>query len=101
MIFIQNGLGKIFSSEQADKIVKNDTFFIIVGIILLIAVALFLINKTMLLGTIILAIYMVFISFIHWYKGKPFEVVILIIMGTIFAAYLRQPELFHKRSESY
>lgn len=99
MIFIQNGLDKILHPDQLDKVVKNDTLFIAVGVILLIATVLFLNNKTMLWGTTILAFYMTFISFIHWYKGKPFEVVVLIVMCTIFAAYLRQPQLFHKKYE--
>lgn len=99
MIFVQNGLGKILDPVQLDKVVQNRTLFIIVGFVLIIATILFLNNKTILWGTTILASYMTFISFIHWYKGKPFEVVVLIVMCTIFAAYLRQPQIFHKRQE--
>ncbi|MBL4592602.1 MAG: hypothetical protein JKX68_02170 [Flavobacteriales bacterium] len=99
-IFIQNGIGKIFHSDQMDKIVTNNTVIISVGIILLIATALFLYNKTIVLGTSILALYMTFIVFIHMYKGKPFEVVVLIVMCTIFAAYLRKPQFFHIKDES-
>ncbi|CAM4254171.1 hypothetical protein GIHI108528_11975 [Gillisia hiemivivida] len=47
MIFIQNGLGKIFHSNQMDKIITNNTIIIIVGIILLIATALFLFNPSL------------------------------------------------------
>ncbi|MEL6719384.1 MAG: hypothetical protein AAFO82_08525 [Bacteroidota bacterium] len=100
MIYIQNGLEKIFHPDQQDKVVNNTTLFIIVGVILLIATVLFLNNKTILWGTTILAFYMTLISLIHWYKGKPFEVVVLIVMCTIFAAYLRQPHLFHRKNES-
>ncbi len=100
MVFIQNAMKKIFQSNQLDKIITNNTVLIIVGIILLIATALFLFNKTIIWGTTILASYMTFISFIHMYKGKPFEVVVLIVMATIFAAYLREPELFHRKSKS-
>lgn len=100
MVFIQNGMKKIFQPNQLDKIISNNTAIIVVGIILLIATALFLLNKTIIWGTTILASYMTFISFIHMYKGKPFEVVVLIAMATIFAAYLRKPELFHRKSKS-
>ena len=37
---------------------------------------------------------MTFIVFIHMYKGKPHEVTILIVMATIFASYIRKPEIF-------
>lgn len=95
-VFIQNAMGKIFQSGQQDKIITSNTVIIIVGIILLVATALFLFDKTIIWGTTVLASYMTCISFIHMYKGKPFEVVVLIVMATIFAAYLRKPELFHK-----
>ncbi len=97
MIFIQNGLGKIFHSNQMDKIITNNSIIIIVGIILLIATALFLFNKTIILGTTLLALYMTFIVFIHISKEKPFEVVAIIVLATIFAAYIRQPQLFHQK----
>lgn len=100
MIFIQNGIGKIFHSNQMDKIVTNNTVIITVGIILLIATALFLYNKTIIWGTTILSLYMTFIVFIHLYKGKPFEVVVLIVMCTIFAAYLRKPQLFYNNDKA-
>ncbi len=95
MIFIQNGLGKVFDYNQTDKIVTNNTVIIGVGIILLISTALFLFNKTIIWGTTILALYMTCISFIHIYKEKPFEIVALIVVGTVFAAFIRRPKLFH------
>ena len=101
MIFIQNGIGKIFHPDQMDKIVENEALFISVGITLMIATILFLSNKTMLWGATVLSFYMTFISCIHWYKGKPFEVAVLIVICTIFAAYLRQPQLFHKNDETH
>ena len=94
-IFIQNGIGKILQSNHMDKIIANNIIIIITGIILLIATALFLFNKTIIWGTTILAVYMAFIVFIHMYKGKPFEVAALIVIATIFAAYMRKPQLFH------
>lgn len=96
MIFIQNGLGKIFQSNQMDKIITNNTIIISVGFILLIATALFLFNKTIIWGTTLLVLYMTCIVFIHISKEKPFEVVALIVLATIFAAYIRQPQLFHQ-----
>ena len=66
------------------------------GIFLLTGTALFLYKKTMLIGTSMLVLYMILIVLIHMYKGKPAEVVILILMATIFAAYMRQPHLFSR-----
>lgn len=94
LFFIPNGLGKILSPIQADKVVTNKTVMISTGIILLIATALFLYNKTLLWGTSILALYMSCIVGIHMYKGKPYEVAILIVMATVFAAYIRKPQMF-------
>ncbi len=96
-VFIQNALRKIFQSDQLDKVIANNTVIIIVGIILLLATALFMFNKTMIWGAAVLAFYMTCIVFIHMYKGKPFEVVGLIVIATIFAAYLRKPGLFHQK----
>ena len=84
VFFIPNALNKILHSNSLDKIVTNSTVIIIVGIILLIATALFLYNKTIIIGTTILALYMTLIVFIHMYKGKPYDVAILIVMATIF-----------------
>ena len=94
MVFIQNGMKKIFQPNQLDKIITNNTAIIVVGIILLIATALFLLNKTIIWGTTILASYMTFISFIHMYKGKPFEVVVLIAMATILPLILENQNCF-------
>lgn len=96
IIFIQNGLGKIFQTNEMDKIITNNTVIISVGIILLISTVLFLINKTIIWGTTMLALYMTFITFIHISKEKPFEVVALIVVGTIFSACIRQPKLFYR-----
>jgi hypothetical protein len=95
MIFIQNGLGKILNPDLAGKVVQSEAFLMFVGVILIVAVVLFLNNKTIVWGASILASYMTFITCIHWYKGKPFEIVALIVVCTIFATYLRQPHFFH------
>jgi hypothetical protein len=96
LFFIPNALDKILNSNQTDKIVANSTIMITTGIFLLISTILFLYNKTILIGATLLALYMTFIVFIHMYKGKPYEVTILIVMATIFAAYIRKPEIFHQ-----
>lgn len=40
---------------------------------------------------------MISMVFIHLYKGKPFEVTVLIVISIIFAAYIRNPQLFHQK----
>ncbi|GAL61769.1 hypothetical protein JCM19300_1592 [Algibacter lectus] len=40
---------------------------------------------------------MTLIVCIHMYKGKPYEVAILIVMATIFAAYIRSPLTFQQK----
>ena len=97
LFFIPNALDKIFNSNQADKIVANSTIMIVTGIFLLVSTAMFLYNKTILIGTTLLALYMTFIVFIHMNKGKPYEVTILIVIATIFACYIRKPELFNQK----
>lgn len=97
LFFIPNALDKIQNPIQPDKVITNSSLMIGLGIILLIAMALFLYNKTMLIGTFILASYIASVTIIHMFKGKPYEIVLLITMCTIFAAYLRKPQLFYKR----
>ena len=97
VFFIQNAFEKIFQSNEVSKLGLNSTSVILVGIFLLIATALFLIKKTVILGTAILASYMTFVVFVHINKGKPFLLTILIVLGTVFAAYLRRTKLFSQR----
>ncbi len=94
LFFIPNALDKILNSNQTEKIVANSTLMMTTGVFLLIATAIFLYNKTVLIGTALLSFYMIFIVFIHMYKGKPYEVTILIVMATIFASYIRKPQFF-------
>ncbi|MDZ4148460.1 MAG: hypothetical protein U1C58_09270 [Flavobacteriaceae bacterium] len=100
LYYIPNALDKLLDPNQAGKIVENSAVMITAGIFLLIATALFLYNKTMLIGTSMLVLYMTFIVLIHMYKEKPSEIVILILMATIFASYIRKPKLFHKQSKN-
>ncbi len=96
IVFIENAYGKIFHAGEMDKIVSNNAVIVSVGLILIVATILFLFDKTLVIGASILALYMTCITFIHLIKGKPFEVVVLIVMCTIFAAYIRKPELFKR-----
>jgi len=95
LFYIPNAFDKILNSNQTDKIVANSSIMIATGIFLLVSTGMFLYNKTILIGTSLLALYMTFIVFIHMYKGKPYEVTILIVMATIFASYIRKPEIFN------
>jgi ABC-type Fe3+-siderophore transport system permease subunit len=97
MFYIPNALNKLLEPDQTGKIVENSAVFFTAGIFLLIATALFLHKKTILIGTFMLALCMSCIVLIDMYKGKPSEVVILILMPTIFAAYIRKPQLFHQK----
>lgn len=99
LFYIPNALDKLLDPDQTGKIVENSTVMITAGIFLLIAIALFLYNKTILMGTAMLVLYMIFIILIHLYKGKPSEIVILILIATIFASYIRKPQLFHQNPE--
>lgn len=99
VFYIANATEKIFQPDKLDKVVANDMTVTIVGIGLLIAVALFLVNKTLIWGTMLLAFYMTLIVFVHMYKGKPFEIAILMVMSTVFATYLRKPGVFHQKQK--
>ena len=99
LYYIPNALDKLLDPNQTGKIVENSAVMITAGIFLLIATALFLYNKTILIGTSMLVLYMIFIVLIHLYNGKPSETVILILMVTIFASYIRKPQLFHQKQE--
>ncbi len=97
LYYIPNAFNKLLEPNQTGKIVENSAVMITAGVFLLIATALFLYNKTILYGTSMLVLYMIFIVLIHMYKGKPAEVVILILIATIFASYIRKPQLFNQK----
>ncbi|WP_197276678.1 hypothetical protein [Mangrovimonas sp. ST2L15] len=100
LFYIPNALDKLLNSNQTDKIVANSNIMIATGVFLLISTALFLYRKTMLIGTFLLALYMTIIVFIHMYKGKPYEVTILIVIATIMTTYIRNPQSFHHKTSS-
>ncbi len=99
LFYIPNALDKLINHNQTGKIVESSTVMIIAGVYILIGIALFLYNKTILIGTSMLVLYMTFIVLIHLYKGKPYEIVMLILIATIFASYIRKPEMFHQNNE--
>jgi hypothetical protein len=99
LFYIPNALDKLINHDQTGKVVESSAVMITAGVFILIGTALFLYNKTMLIGTSMLVLYMTFIVLIHMYKGKPAEIVILILMATVFASYIRKPQLFHQKPE--
>lgn len=100
LFYIPNALDKLINHDQTGKVVESSAVMITAGVFILIGTALFLYNKTIMIGTSILVLYMTFIVLIHMYKGKPAEIVILILMATIFASYIRKPKLFHQQSKN-
>ena len=97
LFFVKNTLEKILQPADAEKLVDNKGVMIMAGVFLLLATALFLYRKTLWVGAALLSLYMTLIVFIHLYKGKAFELTSLIVIGVIFAAYLRSPEFFHSK----
>lgn len=95
LYYIPNALNKLLEPNQTGKIIENRAVMITAGIFLLMVTAFFLFNKTILLGTTMLVLYMIFIVLIHIYRGKPAEVVMLILIATIFASYIRKPQMFY------
>ncbi|WP_240923835.1 hypothetical protein [Mangrovimonas sp. CR14] len=100
LFYIPKALDKLLNSNQTDKILANSNIMIATGVFLLISTALFLYRKTMLIGTFLLALYMTIIVYIHMYKGKPYEVTILIVIATIMTTYIRNPKSFHHKTLS-
>jgi hypothetical protein len=99
LFYIPNALDKLINHDQTGKVVESSAVMITAGIFILIGTALFLYNKTILIGTSMLVLYMIFIVLIHMYKGKPAEIVILILMATVFASYIRKPKLFSRTAD--
>ena len=98
--YIPNALDKIIDHDQTGKIVESSAVMITAGVFILIGTALFLYNRTILIGTSMLVLYMTFIVVIHMYKEKPAEIVILILAATVFASYIRKPKLFSSITDS-
>ncbi|MGB5983389.1 MAG: hypothetical protein WBG46_14700 [Nonlabens sp.] len=96
LIYLPNAFGKIFDPVPLDKVIQSKTIMVATGIFMILGCLLFIYSKTIIIGTAMLSLYMVCISFIHFMKGKPHEVVVLIVIATIFAAYIRRPGSFGK-----
>ena len=94
IFFIQNAFEKIFQSNEITKLGLNNMSIILVGIFLLIATILFLMHRTLILGTTILASYMTFVLIVHIYKGRPFFLTLLIVLAILVASFLRKSKLF-------
>jgi len=90
IFFVVNAFEKIFPSREISKPGFSNTTVLVVGIALLIATGLFLMKRTVVIGTILLASYMLFVVFLHASKGKPFLLTVLIVLLTIFSGYLRK-----------
>ena len=101
VFFVLNACDKILYADQLDKIITNNVILAAVGFMLLISTALFLYDKTIIYGTAFLATYMTCVTFIHLYKGKPFEVVLLITICVVFAAYFRKPQIFYQNEKAF
>ncbi len=95
LFYIPNALDKLINYDQTGKVVESSVVMISAGVFILIGTVLFLYNRTILIGTSMLVLYMTFIVLVHIYKGKPSEIVILILIATVFASYIRQPKLFY------
>ncbi|PQJ32783.1 hypothetical protein BST92_13020 [Nonlabens arenilitoris] len=93
IFFVQNAFEKIIKHDQLDKIGTSPTLLITTGLVLLIAIGLFIYHRTILYGTLILSLYMTTIVVIHIHKGKGFYLTMLIIMGTLVAGWLRKTYL--------
>jgi hypothetical protein len=98
LYYIPNAMDKLINHDQTGKVIESSAVMIIAGVFILIGTALFLYNKTILIGTAMLVLYMIFVVLIHMYKGKPSEIVLIILMATVFASYIRKPQLFHQKS---
>ena len=94
IFFIKNAFEKIFQSNEITKLGLNNTSIIFVGILLLIATALFLMQRTLILGAAILALYMTFVLVVHIYKGRPFILTLFIVLAILVACYLRKAKPF-------
>ena len=97
--YIPNAWDKLIHHDQSGKIVESSAVMITAGVFLFLGMGLFLYRKTVLIGTTMLVSYMSLIVLIHLYKGKPAEIVMLIGIATIFAAYIRRPNSFHEKSK--
>ena len=94
VFFTQNAFEKILQPHETAKLGLANTSVVFVGILILIATVLFLMNRTVIIGTVILASYMTVVVLVHINKGKPFLLTALIALATIFAGFSRKTKCF-------
>ncbi len=95
--FIQNAVEKIVMSTELDKAGLSPTQIFIVGIILLVATALYVIDKTMIIGSTVLALYMISVVCIHFNNGKPYIIASQIVLAILYGAYIRRMKIVPKK----
>ena len=101
LIWLPSAIISLFYLQIAfSKIILPSFFLVLVGILLLMSTILFLFNKTIIVGTTFLAFYITCIVFINLFHGKPLDVSILILVATIFSAYIRMPQLFIQKYDT-
>ena len=99
--YVPNELDKLLDPNQTGKIIESSAVMITAGVFILVGTALFLYNKTILIGTSMLGLYMIPVVLIHVYKGKPSEVLILILIATILSAYSRKKPLTNMEKDEF
>ena len=87
--------------HQTGKIVQSSAVMLTAGVFILTGLVLFYYHRTMLWGVTMLSLYMLPVIGIHLYKGKPAEVLMLILMSTLFAAYLRKRKCLRRIKALY
>lgn len=97
IFFVQNAFEKILKSTELDKAGLSPTQILITGIVLLIATALYLIDKTMIIGTVILMLYMISVVFIHFNNGKSYIIASQIVLAIAYGAYMRRIDIIPKK----
>jgi hypothetical protein len=89
IFFIQNAIEKIVKSTELDKASLSPTQIMIVGMVLLVATTMYLIDKTLIIGTVVLALYMISVVIIHFNNGKPYIIASQIVLAILYGAYMR------------
>lgn len=96
-VFIGSAFGKLAGGEEALKMAAHigldATAFRIIGVVELVSVILFIIPRTGVLGTLLLAAYMGGVIATHVEHGEPFIVQAVIQAVLWITAVLRFPEL--------
>jgi DoxX-like family len=96
-IFVGSAIGKLTANAEAIKMAEgfglDATTFLILGIIELIAIILFVIPKTSVIGTLLLAAYMGGAIATHLEHAQPVIAPVAIAAFVWIVAFIRIPEL--------